>query len=36
MDHQQDRVAKLRKEIMVSFALGIPAGIILFYILMFL
>lgn len=36
MDNQKDRLIQLRKEIIASFAVGIPAGIVLFYILMFL
>lgn len=36
MVNQKDRMIQLRKEIIVSFAVGIPAGIALFYVLMFL
>lgn len=36
MDNQKDRLVQLRKEIIASLAVGVPAGIVLFYVLMFL
>jgi len=35
MDIQKERLVQFRKEMIASIVVGVPAGIVLFYILMF-